>query len=118
MRSISNEFDCKAIIRSFKHAESFSKAKITHDIKGKIIAPVRHILSYAPAFLFQIAGRSSPETVAECSDICQNVPFHLLDGTIRERMAQNAPLACVGRLVNTAVSVESVLCRWENGVEV
>jgi hypothetical protein len=32
-------------------------------------------------------------------------------------MAQNAPLACVSDLVNTAMGVESVLRGWENGVE-
>lgn len=51
MGSLTDQVGSKVVIRLLQHIESLSEAKVTHDIKGEVVAPVRHILGLTPSLL-------------------------------------------------------------------
>ena len=105
LSSYTHEIDSVAVIRALQHVERLSEAEIAQDIHGQPVAPVGHVLGGAPALLLVRQAAKVPKTLAEGSDVCQDVSLHLLDGAVGECLRQHTALARVHFLVTRVVGV-------------
>lgn len=80
-----------------------SKAEITQNVHGEVIAPVGHVLGHRPALA--LIGRPEADLLTKGAHVGQDVSLHLLHGAVAEAVAEHAPLAGVQLLVARIVRV-------------
>lgn len=91
------------VLRALNHVKRLSKAQITQDIHGEVATPITHILRHRPPLL--ILTRPGAHLLAEGTHILQDIPLDALHGAVAERLAHDAALARVQRLVARVVRV-------------
>lgn len=101
-----NELQRESVIRLLQHVEGLSKAQITQNIHGQVIAPVGHVAGLGPALVIG-TGIIQTNLLAKGADIAQDVALHLLHGALGEGVREDAALAGVDVLVSGVVGVGS-----------
>lgn len=118
MGCIPKKFNREPIIFLLQHAKRLPETEISHNIKGKIVAPICHILAQAPSLPFRSYNRRArAQALSEGTHILENVALHGLYSTVREGMRENTALARVLSLIDAVVSVVGLLVGGESGVE-
>lgn len=103
LRRSTNHVQSVAVILALKHVEGLSESKVTEDVHGEVVAPVRHVLRGAPALA--VGGGAAANLGAKGALVGQDVALHLLDGIVREGVRQDAALAGVKVAVARVVRV-------------
>lgn len=114
----SHQVNSKPVILSLQHMESLAKAQIPQDVHGQIPKPITHALGRRPPLPVN-CPQPAPDLLAKGANIGQDVPLHLLDGTITKGMRHDPSLpgmqllvpavVCVGRGMHEGI-VEGGLC--------
>lgn len=99
-----NQVQGKTVVWAFQHAKRLAVAQITEDIHSKVVAPVSHVSRLSPALGIARAVLKA-NLLAERAYVVEDVPLHLLHGTLGEGVRKHTTLAGVNLLVTSVVSV-------------
>ena len=105
-----------------QHAKTLPKAELTHDVKGEITKPIRHVPNSLTILHPIMRSRLEEGLVTahdgtELANVEQHQVLHSLQRIFRERLAQDTPLASVNHLIDDIVGIVHSLDRRERVVE-
>ncbi len=103
-----NKLQSKAVVRLLQHVKGLSKAQVSEDVHGEVVAPVGHVARRRPALGVgrgNGAAGGRAKLLAKGADVAENVALHLLHGAFGKGVGEHAALAGVDLLVAGVVGI-------------